>query len=1418
MLKASALLVFSLAAMNVAAQGETTIYGSVVASTQWQDNAGPGIYSFSSTASGGFTPVKIDNRLAAQGGGVYAKGKYYSINADTRTLNVYDADTWDLLSSKPATNVALDLAYDPTTDKIFGCFSEGGTPAIGTLNPETGGYTFISDIENTLTVLVCTNDGQLYGVSGSHLVKVNKETGVFTFVGNVGIEAMYAQSATIDPTTGKCYWASMEASMASVLYEMDLNTAQLTPCRTFTGMEEITGLYILPHVADGAPAKVADLKATFENGSSTGTVSFTMPSTTKAGSQLSGELSYKVETDNGVKTGTAAAGQKVSLPLTADAGRCKILVTTSNGSGESERAAISLWVGKDTPSAITGIKLRRTENDIVSLSWNAVDKGKHGGYIDASKVRYRIVRQPDNTVVADNYTATQYQETANSDVLAKRWYEITPYVDGESGETAVSDKVVIGPGKDIPYSEDFSSDASFDYFTVKDINEDGKTWYRSGDAQTAQYGGDATLKADDWLILPPLKVSKAGYYKLSLQVRCNSANPQQLSIALGNLPETDAMNTEILPETTVDTKFETKTIEAKFGVKTDGDYFLGIHLASDALMHSFDIDNISVEQITSSNAPAQPVNLVVRPAAKGELKTEVEFSLPETTIAGEAVGKLTKAEVYRNGTLLKSITDDASLVVGKRMAVKDDSPLNGFNTYKVIAYNAGGTGDDATIEAYVGVDTPAAVENIAVDETEDGTVDIRWTAPQKGANGGYINPEELTYSVKRNGWLEIEGTPGKCEATDVIDDLGDGQRTVGYTVTATSAAGTSSESYSPYLSVGRPYETPFVESFAKGRSEYTEWTSFPVMGERNWSPSNNTDAQDGDNGYISFTNVGNETADLLLLSPKVRIDNTVHPVLSFYTKHSAVNDRMQVEVHTRDGKVGDILDVDLAAATNGWEKHEVDLSDYTQYRYVQIGFRTDNVAKNDMLYLDRIAVVDQLEHNLMAVGMKAPRNIKVGMEKTVTVTVGNVGSLPASGYSVKLYNGDELLDSKEGPEVNAGKSVGVDFTVKPQVRQLPALNLKAVVEYSADENLKNNTASIEVPLVAPAYPVATGLSGQWSGNAVALTWNAPELDNLEPEASAEDFESYEAFTITDFGKWTVNHVAGQDYSMEFMTADGKWITYPHSGDGITFQIIDLSEVKATEADGWSPVSGNKILIAPYTGSNKDDWFISPELYGGKQTVRINAKSLNNCGYGLENLDVYYSTTGKNPSDFVSAGKISDLPEYWMEYSFNLPDGAKYFAIRAKEINSALFIDDIEYIPLGAPAQQFDVKGYNVYRNSELLTQEPVAVPAYTDATADPTGSYSYRVSVVYDKGESDFSEPFTIGNTGIGNIAAEGLRISVAPHRIMIEGIAGKHVTLLTVDGRCVADFTGKDAASVSLSTGCYIIRAENKAVKVVVP
>ena len=104
--------------------------------------------------------------------------------------------------------------------------------------------------------------------------------------------------------------------------------------------------------------------------------------------------------------------------------------------------------------------------------------------------------------------------------------------------------------------------------------------------------------------------------------------------------------------------------------------------------------------------------------------------------------------------------------------------------------NAKGKGDDASLKAYVGVDTPAAVEHITLSEPVDGTVVVSWEAPTKGANGGYVDPKALTYTVKRNGWMALDVNDGECSATDVISDLGNKQGSYIYVVNAVSTAPT----------------------------------------------------------------------------------------------------------------------------------------------------------------------------------------------------------------------------------------------------------------------------------------------------------------------------------------------------------------------------------------------------------------------------------------------------------------------------------------------------------------------------------------------------------------------------------------------------------------------------------------------------
>lgn len=69
--------------------------------------------------------------------------------------------------------------------------------------------------------------------------------------------------------------------------------------------------------------------------------------------------------------------------------------------------------------------------------------------------------------------------------------------------------------------------------------------------------------------------------------------------------------------------------------------------------------------------------------------------------------------------------------------------------------------------------------------------------------------------------------------------------------------------------------------------------------------------------------------------------------------------------------------------------------------------------------------------------------------------------------------------------------------------------------------------------------------------------------------------------------------------------------------------------------------------------------------------------------------------------------VAEVPERWTLYEFEVPAGARYFAIRSCATASfMLMLDDFTFIP-DEPVVP-ELRGYNVYRNGDLVTSSPVA--------------------------------------------------------------------------------------------------------------
>ena len=142
----------------------------------------------------------------------------------------------------------------------------------------------------------------------------------------------------------------------------------------------------------------------------------------------------------------------------------------------------------------------------------------------------------------------------------------------------------------------------------------------------------------------------------------------------------------------------------------------------------------------------------------------------------------------------------------------------------------------------------------------------------------------------------------------------------------------------------------------------------------------------------------------------------------------------------------------------------------------------------------------------------------------------------------------------------------------------------------------------------------------------------------------------------------------------------------------------------------------------------------------------------------------------------------------------------------------ILLDDITFTPAGL--EQLQVEGYNVTRNSEMLANT-WAQAEYVD-NLDADGSYTYEVSVVYNRGLSApvmASADFTgLEGLGAGQPAAYGQIGEIA-----IANAVDQAVNVYNAAGMLI--YTGEGAATMTVpaATGVYVVTIADATFKVTV-
>lgn len=939
-------------------------------------------------------------------------------------------------------------------------------------------------------------------------------------------------------------------------------------------------------------------------------------------------------------------------------------------------------------------------------------------------------------------------------------------------------------GSDTIFYETFDSQEAFNQWTVINVDTTSTTtWaYYKGVARILKDMSTPRKAQDDWLLSPAITLDASKTYQLSCYVKSGVNNKKEnLRVTIG-ADTTPASQTQELLDIQNLTKADSRTFRVNFNVSSSGTLHLGFYAYSAADQGRIELDSVAVIEVAAASSPAPVTGLVAQAAAEGKLMATLSFTTPALTSNGDSLASLKSVDVYRSDSLIGSI---ATPELATLTTYTDTTALQGYNTYKVVAVNDGGESEPATVTVYVGEDLPSAVDSLTARRNADGDIVLQWQEPATSQNGGYLNRSQLSYTILLDGDT-VAATQNKTYTYAVGQKA---QQAYQFAVVPSVGFGTGKDTVANRVIAGTPLLPPYAESFDSAQTTSDPWIQDDLQADFAWdvisgAASTMGKDYDGTDGmllgkaYYAFD--GEQSR---VLSPLFNLSTMNNPVLSFYLYRlksddvdlfGPTNDSITVQVSVDGGDWAGLNEGRFVVFgdKSGWIRCEVPLEKYDGHtvEFALLASLAPTKASHRYIYIDSVAIAEAgFSHDLAVRNFNASsKRVSIGDDTKFTVEVLNRGANSATDYQVVLKRDGEAVDSVKGEEILPTEAIGYEFTVAATLDDTKKSSYlwTAEVEYQADEVETNNQTSQIAWSVRPNdVPAPANLTAQLNGSNVSLAWDActseqaVQVDTVI--TTTDDFESYTPFIIDSIGGWTtIDADGGATLASAVIPND-----YAHKGEPMAWMVFNTTlsgVVTETHYDNvFESHSGVQYLMCTsnddYYKAN-DDWLISPELDGREQTIKFYARTPNSAS-GADWLRVYYSTTDKHPDSFMQLGNDDHLPvwDYWNKdaYTYQLPAGAKYFAIRCVRCYLYCMVDDVTYNAANGSKKGRTLIGYNVYRDGRKLNADPIATPDYTDSEAEVESEHVYTVTAVYAEGESGYSNEAAILVTGIGHLSAK---------------------------------------------------------------
>lgn len=960
-------------------------------------------------------------------GGFIDGGYFYSVDfskfwgmTSTR-LSRFDIDTWDEDYSytkgiNNATMAATAMVFDPIAKVGYGCFNnydEDGFE-IGVADYVEFTRTTLSTVDIPLVAMAMSTDGIVYAINtDGELFTLDKEEGTLSKIGSTGLSLeAKIQGCVYDPVSSSLILAGVIQDGMSGLYLINIEDATSVLLTDLPYNEYFSFLSLPVEPEADAPAQAMDLILDFPKGSTDGNVTFSIPTTTFSGSELTGEVTYTVIVNGNVESsGIAMPGQHVSVPLSLEEGNAKVAVGLKNAYGESKKISATAYIGFAYPDFINGIKLDFNNSDYsVKLSWQPPLYALSEGYFNPDDIRYDVVRQPDGKVIGEGISETECKDVLPFGEWTGYRYEITAINGTVRAYPSYTEYIALGEPVTLPFYTDFSSDEDFGKFTVLSSREQNA----GGGWMFSPYTGGAvfypeSIDGDDWLIAPPMEL-KGGYiYMLKFTCKADyvyNGSKETVEVGYGHGVHPEEYHV-LLEPTDVDwTEYE--EFPLLLTPKEDGVYRIGFHALSKANMKGLLIGSVSVEYGVAPGSPAAVENLEVNAGKEGALSADLSFNLPTFNINGDKLEEITGLEVYRDGKLWIDRNED--LVPGEKIDLVDEENLSvGLHEYSVMCYNKDGRGQATVAEVFIGPDAPGQVKNLRFIDNFDGTAYLRWDAPDTvGLNGGYCSPEGISYSViveNEFGQMLEKVDYAENEVFITGIDMEGRQRLVIGTVVASNSQGEGETTvqYAPLY--GAPYTLSFEELLTDGFTTYDCWRSTEMNGRQFGIMMIVGGDMGVDESYFSY-NASKSGDSSVLSSGKISLEGAEKPMLSFES-YEFPGAEMSLEVFLdlateKDATLGVIDYRELTGSDREWNLHTFDLSSYTDYPYVTLNFKGVIDVAGETCAIRRVKVVDMAENAVEQI--VDPAHLATVVCKQGVILISGAEGLPLDVYTLSGIN------------------------------------------------------------------------------------------------------------------------------------------------------------------------------------------------------------------------------------------------------------------------------------------------------------------------------------------------------------------------------------------------------------------------------